>query len=137
MTEFWTQAFCNDAGLCGWPYALHYLQRAVFHLALVDPMLAVLGLFWWMLLADWGFSPRRRGLGFIRWVWVTAWAASFMREPYDAGVVDHWSKSYWDAATHFIGIRLWLEALLAMGPRLVEARDNIKRQRRNMARRRA
>ena len=129
--------FCNSEGLCGWPYAWHYLIRAGFHLVLVDPMMAVVFLAGWTLAADKGLSPRRTGKGFVRWVWITAWAASFLREPYDAGVVDHWSKSYWDAATHLVGIKLWIEAVIWLGPRMVRCEENRKRQTRNMSRRRA
>ena len=115
----------------------HYFARAGFHLVLVDPMLAVVSLAGWTLLADRGFAPRRRGYGFLSWVWLTAWIASFLREPLDAAHTDHWSKSYWDAITHAAGIWLWLELLLRLGRRLEDCRVNCARQRKNMRRRRA
>lgn len=135
MAEFWTQTFCDSAGLCGWPYALHHLARAGFHLALVDPMMATVALAGWTLAADAGLSPRRRGVGFIRWVWITALLATFLREPADAAAVDWYGKSYFDFATHAAGIRFWLEVHLWLAPRMYACRQNVLEQRRNMKRR--
>ena len=134
MHEFWTDTFCGDAG-CGWAYAQHWLARAAFHLVVIDPMMAVVFLIAWTLLAEAGFAPKRKAYGFVSWVWLTAWVATFLREPVDASAVDWWGKSYWDAATHAVGIWVWVRAIIRIGPRMSDCHYNLAGQRRNMRRR--
>ena len=137
MTDWFATEFCSSAGVCGWQYLGHYFARAGFHLVLVDPMLAVVFLAGWTLLADRGFAPKRRGYGFLTWVWLTAWAASFLREPVDSATTDWIGKSYFDALTHAVGIWFWIEVIMRLGPRLHTCAVACARQRRNMRRRRA
>ena len=128
MTEFWTQTFCDSAGLCGWPYLWHHLARAGFHLVLVDPMMALVSIAGWTLLRERGYGADRRGWGFLTWAWLTAWVATFLREPADAGAVDWIGKSYWDGATHAVGIAAWIGVLLWIAPRLMTCRRNLRGQ---------
>ena len=93
MIEYFHTDFCGAAG-CGWQYLWHYVSRAAYHLGQVDPMLAVVSFAGWALAANAGLAPKRQGIGFLRWCWLTALFLAFLREPLDSAAVDHWSKSY-------------------------------------------
>ena len=121
--------------VCGWDYTLHAVERWLIHVP-IDFFTAAVVLLAASMLARAGFLPRQRGYGFMFTVWVVGVFASFVREPADVADGDSPWKSWLDLTGHAIdqAVALWVFCQIA--PRLVEALDAMKEQRRNMRRRR-